>query len=159
MSVTEKVAYLKGLMEGLGVDDSTKEGKVIGAMASILEDLAGSVAELQDGFNEMTELVDIIDEDLGELEEDIYGDECGEDCDCHDEDDYDMDDLLDEELYEVVCPTCGDTICINEEMLDEGEMECPNCGEPLEFDLDCDMSEGCDCGCDECGEDQDDQED
>ena len=39
-------------------------------------------------------------------------------------------------MYEVECPSCGDVICLDEDMLEEGEIACPNCGEMLEFDLD-----------------------
>ena len=47
--------------------------------------------------------------------------------------DFDFDE--DHDLYEVVCPTCGDSIMLNEQMVEEGSMNCPNCGELLEFDL------------------------
>ena len=89
---------------------------------------------------------------LDEIDEDDY-DEDDEDYDDEDEDedDYDYEDddeeLDDEELYEVTCPSCGDTICVTEDMLDEGSVNCPNCGELLEFDFD----DECDCGDDDCG--------
>jgi predicted RNA-binding Zn-ribbon protein involved in translation (DUF1610 family) len=130
MMLTEKAAYVKGLAEGLGFDEETKEGKIIKAMIDLLDDIALSVADLEDGFDELSEQVDIIDEDLGNVEEDLYGDE--------DEDEDDED----EELYEVECPNCGDTIYLDEDMIQEEKMECPNCGELLEFDFE---------GCDECG--------
>ena len=83
-----------------------------------------------------------LDEDLGAVEDDFYDDECDEcdgDCDnCDDDDwddDYDFDDD-DDELYEVTCPTCGDTILLDEGMIEEGSMNCPNCNELLEFDYD-----------------------
>ena len=61
------------------------------------------------------------------------------------EDDYDYEDddeeLDDEELYEVTCPSCGDTIQLNDEMLEEGSIVCPGCGETLEFDFDDDEEE------------------
>ena len=47
--------------------------------------------------------------------------------------DFDEDD---DELYEVTCPTCGDTILIDEGMIEEGSINCPNCNELLEFDVD-----------------------
>ena len=54
-------------------------------------------------------------------------------CDCCcDDDDFDFSD--DDELYEVTCPTCGDTILLDESIIDEGSMNCPNCDELLEFD-------------------------
>lgn len=135
MKLTEKVSYLKGLMDGLEINDTTKEGKILLQMSCILDEICHSVEGIQDEITEITELVDIIDQDLGDVEDALCDDD---DCDCCDEDDddddYEFDD--DEELYEVTCPSCNDTICLNEEMLDEGSMDCPNCGENLEFDFD-----------------------
>lgn len=138
MKLGEKVSYLKGLMEGLDLDETTKEGKVIAAMADILQDMALSVEDMQDQIDEIVEVVDTIDEDLGMVERDFYelDDDCccdDDDCDCCDDDD---------ELYEVVCPSCGDTICLNEGMLEEGSMTCPGCGELLEFDFEDDDEAG-----------------
>lgn len=137
MKLTEKVSYLKGLMDGLDVNESTKEGKVLLYMAGILEEMAESVTGIQDEIDEITELVDILDQDLGDVEDALCedDDDCECDCDCDDYDDEELD-MDDDELYEVTCPSCGDTICLNEEMLEEGSMECPNCGENLEFDFD-----------------------
>lgn len=137
MKLGEKVAFLKGLIEGLEIDDSTKEGKVILAISDILEEIAVTAEDMQDQIDEVVEVVDAIDEDLGEVERDFYGvdDDCCGDDDC----DYDDDECDgcedDDELYEVVCPSCGDTICLNEGMLEEGSMTCPGCGELLEFDF------------------------
>ena len=146
MLVTEKVAYLKGLVEGLGIDTSSKEGKVLSAIMDVLDDLALSVVDLEDGMSEVCDQIDAVDEDLGNLEEDFYGeDECG--CGCEEEDD-------DEDYYEVVCPKCGDTIYLDEDMIAEGSIDCPNCGENLAFDLEAMEEEehehGCNCGhCDD----------
>ncbi|MDE5859770.1 MAG: hypothetical protein K2H23_05230 [Oscillospiraceae bacterium] len=135
MKLGEKVSYLKGLIEGLEIDENTKEGKVIAVMADILQDMALSAEDMQDQIDEIVEVVDTIDEDLGDLERDFYeldddccGDDDYDDCDCCGDDEDDM--------YEVVCPSCGDTICLNEGMVEEGSMTCPGCGELLEFDFD-----------------------
>ena len=141
MKLGEKVAYLKGLMEGLEVGESTKEGKILAAMADILQDIALTAEDMQDQIDEIVEVVDTIDEDLGEVERDFYeiDDDCccdDDDCCCDDEYDEYFDDEDDDELYEVVCPSCGDTICLNEGMLEEGSMNCPGCNELLEFDFD-----------------------
>jgi len=131
MEITEKVAYLKGLMDGLEIDKSTKEGKVLTAIVDILDDVASSVSDLETGMDMVTHQVDLLDEDIQEMQEDLYGeDEDGCGCGCED------DDYFDGELYEVTCPKCGDTVCVDEDMLDEGEISCPGCGETLEFDLD-----------------------
>jgi len=126
MEITEKVAYIKGLVDGLGIDDSTKEGKVLLAVVNVLDDIAMSVSDLEDSVDLLGGQLDHLDEDVEEIYEDLYGEDDDED----DDDDYEG------ELYEVTCPTCGDIICVDEDMLDDGEIECPNCDESLEFDLD-----------------------
>lgn len=132
MELSKKVAYLKGLMEGLKIDETTNEGKVLAAIADILDEMAAAIEDVADEVNEAVELIDVLDEDLGELEEDFY--DLGDDDD-DEEDDEDFDFGDDEELYECVCPSCGDTICLGENIIAEGSIECPNCGENLEFDF------------------------
>ena len=147
MTVIEKVAYLRGLADGLKLTDTTAEGKVLLNVIEVLDDLALSVTDLEDAVEELGEVVDAIDDDLQDVEDALY-DEDDEDDDEDYLDDYDEFDDEDEPLYEVQCPTCGDTICVDESMLCEGEIDCPNCGEKLEFDLDCEGDcEGC-TGCD-----------
>ena len=129
MTITEKVAYLKGLAEGLKINDDKPEGKLLLAMIDVLDDMALTVDDLDNEIAEIVEIVDEIDQDLGDVEGEIYGED--------DEDDFceGCDGCDDEDIYEVECPTCGDVICINEEMLEEGEINCPNCDELLEFEL------------------------
>ncbi len=142
MKLTEKMSYLQGLIDGLDIDDSTKEGKALLAMTEVMNELVLYVEDLQSQVDELTELCDILDEDLGSVEEDIYDfdddcdcDCCDDDCDCCDDEDEDFD-FDDDELYEVICPTCGDSILLDESIIDEGSMNCPNCDELLEFDYD-----------------------
>lgn len=145
MTITEKSAYIRGLLEGLELDESSKEVKVIKAIVDLLDDMALTVSDLEEGYNDLEDQLDAVDEDLCSLEEDFYGDE--------DEDDEDEDDLF----YEVTCPTCNETICLSEDVLLKGEIDCPNCGESLEFDFD-DLCCDDDCGCHEetcdCHEDK-----
>ncbi len=147
MTLTEKVAYLKGLAAGLDLDKDTKEAKIFEAMFDILEDMALTISDIDEDLSACEDLVDAIDEDLDELEEYIFDDE----------DFYDDDDCCccdDEELYEVECPLCGEEILLDDEMLDEEIIECPGCGERLELDIDFDECDcDCDCGCDCCDED------
>ena len=141
MTITEKVAYLKGLAEGLALDEAKPETKIIKAMMDVLDDLALSVSDLEDGMDLISEQLDAVDEDLDELEGYVYEDL--DDCccdDCCDEDD-------EEEYYDVECPSCGEVICVDRDILEEGSINCPNCNELLEFEIDCDC--GC---CDDCDE-------
>ncbi len=147
MNLNEKMSYLQGLLAGLELDTSTKEGKAITQMAEVMSELVLYVDDLQSQVDELTELCDILDQDLGSVEDDFYDDdefECSGDCDNCDEDDWsdedddfdDFDDEDDDELYEITCPSCGDTILLDEGMLEEGSINCPNCNELLEFDYD-----------------------
>lgn len=144
MTNSERAAYIRGLMEGLDLDPNAKETKLFNAIVDLLDDLCISVEEMEDAYDELSGQVDEIDEDLGELEEAYY------ELDDEDFEDDDWDDEDDDCYFEVTCPSCGDTIQLNGEMLEEGSMECPNCGENLEFDFDdeeCDCDCGEDCGC------------
>ncbi len=144
MTITEKVAYLKGLLEGLGVDADSKEGKIWKAVMDVLADVALSVEDLEATVQEMGEQVDTIDEDLDALETEYYDDcDCDCDCDCCDDD----------EFYEVTCPACDECFDVDEETLLDGGVDCPACGEHLEFDIDCDCC-GEDDDCDCCSEDE-----
>lgn len=133
MTVTEKVAYLKGLVEGLELDESKSETKVIKAMMDVLDDLALTVTDLSDDVDIMAEQLDAVDEDLGDLEEYVYDDE--DECDCCD---YDDCDCCDDDLYEVECPACHESVYVDESILEDGSIECPNCGEKLEFEIEFD---------------------
>lgn len=140
MTTLERVAYLKGLADGMNIDDSTNEGKLLLAIVDVLEDIASDLADACDDLIEMEEVVDELNEDLEDLEEMIYDDE-------DDDEDSDEDDF-DDTLYEVECPSCGDVICLDEGMIEEGGIDCPNCGEKLEFEF-----EDEDCSCEECNSD------
>ena len=134
MTLTEKVAHLKGLMEGLEINDSSKEGKVLKYIADILEDMALSVCDLEDETDTLNQYIEEIDEDLGMLEDDFYEDYDDDDCDCDccdcDDDDCDCDCCCDDddicEFYEVTCPSCGEPVYIDDS-IDPSRVICPSC--------------------------------
>lgn len=144
MTLAEKIAYIRGLADGMKLDESKDEVKLIKEILSVLEDVAYDIEEQDEIMGEMQEQLDAVDEDLDELEEFVY--ECDDDedfdgCGCCDDDDCDCCDF-DDDYFEVECPSCGETICIDESILDEGSIECPACHENLEFEFD-------DCDCEE----------
>lgn len=151
MDICEKIAYIKGLAEGLSLDETTKEGKILAAIIDLLGDITEEICDIEDGCDELLEQIDAVDEDLASLEDIIYEDDeddCECDCDC----DCDCD-CEDDEVYEIECPACNDVIYLDADMLAEEGMVCPNCGTDLEFDFDgCDCDCDCDCGCEETEE-------
>ena len=90
----QKVSYLKGLADGLGVEDTTKEGKLLLHIVDTLEEFADVLDETIENQMELEEYVDFIDEDLADLEDDIYGTE--DDFD-FDDDDFDFDDFCEDD--------------------------------------------------------------
>ena len=137
MNLTEKAAYIKGLAEGLELDKESKEGKIIAALLELTGEMAQELASVRKDIDE-------IDDDLESVENFISGeDDDEEDEDSEDAED-DDDDLFDdedcdgdcegchgcdgEEYYEIVCPSCGETVCFDQE-LDPENLVCPACGE------------------------------
>ena len=156
MTLSERISYIRGLADGLELDNSNKEVKVLNAIIELLDDMALAVESTEELYDELAEQVDAIDEDLTTLEDDFY-DDCDCDCDCCD-DDCDCCDCYDDEeeaYYEVTCGKCEEQICVSEDVLLEGEITCPNCGELLEFDFSGLCDDDCDCGCDCCCGDDD----
>ena len=68
MTITEKVAYVRGLMEGLDLDADKKEVKVLNAVIELLDDMAATVSELEEGYQDMADQLDEVDADLGDLD-------------------------------------------------------------------------------------------
>ena len=138
MTTSEKVAYLKGLAEGLGFDKESKEGRILDAILDILEDVAHDIEDLEENAYELGEAIDQVSDDLSDIEDIVYDlddddndddddDDCCGSCCCEDDDEEPM-------FYEVTCPACENTITIDEDVLALGSIECPNCGETLEFE-------------------------
>ena len=146
MTLSEKSAYLKGLMDGLKLNTESDEGKMIAAIVELLGDVAKKVTDIEDTTIAISDELDEIEEDLDAIEDYIMDEEDDYD-DFDDEWDDDEDyeegfDFGDEDstIYEVQC-ACGEVINFDEETLEEGSMTCPNCGETLEFSFEDDEDE------------------
>ena len=144
MTLSEKSAYLKGLMDGLKLNTESDEGKMIAAIVDLLGDLTRKVTDIEDTTIAISDELDEIEEDLDAIEDFIMDEEEDFD-DFEDEDDeWDEDeeyeegfDFGDEDstIYEVVC-ACGNVIAFDEDVLESGSIVCEECGETLEFSFD-----------------------
>ena len=72
MELKEKAAYLKGLVEGLGIDETTKEGKVIKAMSELLCEMAQAVDGIDEDVTQAYDQINDLSEELDDLEADLY---------------------------------------------------------------------------------------
>ena len=142
MELKEKAAYLKGLAEGLDFDKATKEGKLIAALIDLTGELCEAIevldADLDEIVEEVVELreyIEEIDDDLNDVEE--FLDEEVDLDDWDDEDEDEDEDCCDgdcdccsgcDDFFEIVCPSCGETICFDESV-DPEDLTCPACNE------------------------------
>ena len=153
MTISEKSAYLKGLMDGLNLNTEPNEGKMIAAIVDLLGDVTRRLADVEETTIAISDELDEIEEDLDAIEDYILDDE--DDLDDYEEDEDDDLDFSDDDeeyeegfdfgdedsiIYEVEC-ACGEIINFDEETLEKGSMSCPNCGETLEFSLEDDEDE------------------
>jgi len=143
MTLSEKSAYLKGLMDGMKLSTETDEGKMINAIVELLCDVTKTLTDVQETTIAISDELDEIEDDLDAIE-DFIMDMDEDDYDEDEDDDFDFDeDELDEgfefgdeetTIYEVTC-ACGNVIDFDEETLEAGSIVCPDCGEVLEFSL------------------------
>ncbi len=133
----EKVAYIKGLLQGMKLNDEDPYKELFVNVVDVLEDMAAAIVDAEDNIMDLDEYIQEVDEDLADVE-DFLDEECD---DCCDEDDY----------YCIVCPTCGEEFSVDDEVAELGKINCPNCGEDLEFDLnDLECDGECECCAEEC---------
>ena len=139
MTICEKSAYLKGLMDGLQLSTETNEGKMIAAIVDLLGDITKRLKDVEETTIAISDELDEIEEDLDAIEdfimdeededefyeeEDEYWDD-EEECDCGCEEGFEFGDE-DSTIYEVECPVCGEVINFDEETLEDGAIACPN---------------------------------
>ena len=144
MTLSEKAAYLKGLMDGIKLDTEKDENRLLKAVVDLLQDMAVSIDDLEENAIAVSDELDEIEENLDAIDEFLM-DEDEDDEDDYDYPEFDDDDdfdLVDDEfdfdedpIYEVTCPKCGEVSQFSEDELLEGAKPCPKCGELLEFDL------------------------
>ena len=144
MSILEKVAYLKGLADGLVLDSDSKEGKLMLVIIDTISDMAEEIAGLGDNALNLGEEIDALSEDLADVEEYLFDNDddsdfydFGYDDDDDDDDDDFGCDLCAGDFYPDVieCPACGADIELDPIILTAGSVVCV-CGETIEFEFD-----------------------
>ena len=151
MTITEKVAYLKGLMEGLELDETKAETKILKSLADIVNEIALTLEDMEGDIVTVHDYCEELDEDLGNVEsfllgededEDCVCDDCDSDdcedcefCDCYDDEDYDdedEDELTEEAMFAVSCPNCNDEVYFDSS-INVQNLKCPGCGAKIDL--------------------------
>ena len=122
--ISEKVAYLKGLCEGIDLKDAVY-GKLFRAVIDTLDAVAEEIEDHDLAIQDISDDLDDVFDDLDDLDEAVF-----------DEDDDEDEDEEDDGFFEVVCPACGGVIYFDEDMLDnEDGLICPHCNEPVDIEI------------------------
>ena len=123
--LTDRISYLQGLAEGMKLNPEKDSHRLIAGILEVLGEVGQSFEALAEAHGELSDYVESIDEDLADLEADLYDDE--------------DEDLADEEndgefesTIEYECPHCGAVINIDPDDVDfDEESLCPECGKDL----------------------------
>ena len=131
--LAEQVAYLKGLAEGMKIDESKDEGKLLLKIVDVLEEMAITIEEMDEDVLDNSERLDDVEDCLDDICEDLYDDcDCDCDCDCCGDD---FDEEEDMDFYEVECPSCNEKVYFDEDMINDEVLICPNCSEKIEIEF------------------------
>ena len=123
MTISEKVAYIQGLFDGLKLDaEKSGEARILSEVLDVLREVGQQLDGMDAAMDQFDEELDTLGGTVAELEEAVFDDE--------DEQDADFDDLDDDEedFFEIPCPTCGEDLVVDDEALAAGLVECPVCG-------------------------------
>ncbi len=124
--LTNKAAYLKGLADGMKLDEKSDNGKLMAEIIKLLSDITEEIEMLDDEQGFVADKLDDIDESIDILCEEVFDDEI---CEYDDED---------EDDYVIKCEKCGSDVFLSYEDFDCDDLVCPFCGEPIEIEFECD---------------------
>lgn len=126
MTITEKVAYIQGLFDGLKLDtEKSGEARILSEVLDVLREVGQQLDGMDSAMDQFDQELDTLGDAVADLEEAVFDDE---------EEDSDLDCLEDEEgegeedFFEIPCPTCGEDLVVDDEALAAGVVDCPVCG-------------------------------
>ena len=123
MTISEKVAYIQGLFDGLKLDtEKSGEARILSEMLDVLREVGLQLDGMDAAMDQFDEELDTLGDTVAELEEAVFDDE--------DEDDGSFEDCddTDEDFFEIPCPSCGEDLIVDDEALAAGVVDCPVCG-------------------------------
>ena len=139
MTISEKVAYIQGLFDGLKLDtENSGEARILSEVLDVLREVGLQLDGMDAAMDQFDEELDTLEGTVAELEEAVFDDE--------DEDDGSFEDCddTDEDFFEIPCPSCGEDLIVDDEALAAGVVDCPVCGGKfaLSFDDEKDTDQG-----------------
>lgn len=125
MTITEKVAYIQGLYDGLGLDgEKSGEARILSELLDVMKEVGQRMDGIDTVLDSFDEELDALGDTVADLEDAVFDDEEEDDGFSFGEDE----DGLDEDLFEIPCPSCGEDLVVDDEALAAGVVDCPACG-------------------------------
>ena len=126
--LTDRANYLRGLAEGMKLNPEKDSNRVLLELLDLVAEMASELEALDASQQQLSDFVDMMDDDLSTVEE-ILSDDEEEDWD----EDGEEEDAEDDDIsVTYTCPHCGEEITLSLDDLDlEDDMPCPACGKPL----------------------------
>lgn len=124
MTISEKVAYIQGLYDGLGLDgEKSGEARILSEVLDVLKEVGQQLDGMDAAMDEFDEELDALSDTVADLEDAVFDDE-------EEDDGFNIleDDDLDEDFFEIPCPSCGEDLVVDDEALAAGVVDCPACG-------------------------------
>ena len=131
MISTDKLDVLNNLIKEMDIKSGTREEKLFLAVADALNEMSEILQSYDEALDGMTEVLADIEESVIELEEEVFGEEGPGFGEFEDFDDFEDD------IYDITCASCNKTITVDYDALDKGSVNCPGCGELIEFTIEC----------------------
>jgi len=123
MTITEKVAYIQGLFDGLKLDaETSNEARILSEVLDVLREIGQQLDGMDSAMDQFDEELDTLEDAVADLEEAVFDDEDEQDADFDG-----LDDDEEEDFFEIPCPSCGEDLVVDDEALAAGLVECPVC--------------------------------
>ena len=124
MTISEKVAYIQGLYDGLGLDgEKSGEARILSELLDVMKEVGQRLDGVDAVLDQFDEELDALGDTVADLEDAVFDDEDEDDgCDGFE------DEELDEDFFEIPCPSCGEDLVVDDEALAAGVVDCPACG-------------------------------
>lgn len=121
MTITEKVAYIQGLFDGMRLDtEKSGEARILSEVLDVLREVGQQLDGMEASMDQFDGDLDTLEDAVAGLEEAVFeedGQEAG----------LDGSDGEEEDFFQIPCPTCGEDLVVDDEALAARLVECPVC--------------------------------
>ena len=104
------------------ITEKSGEARILSELLDVMKEVGQQLEGMDTAMDQFDEELDALGDSVADLEDAVFDDE--------DEQDEFLEDLdgMDEDFFEIPCPTCGEDLVVDDEVLAAGVVDCPACG-------------------------------